>query len=176
MLEKCKSLPEFPSCNIWCFTWEAGSAEVGSWRKEILRPLLCMLSNTCWNRGVHPSLRYSSKSPFLLTLTHLSQDPTLRDGEACSICNCLRAALGNIDNLCLPVCSYLCRRSELLFWKILSHRSQAYMPLSVFFIFFLGGPESESFCSSMVDRPSEPGSCFSSWRMWEIILTHQKEF
>lgn len=55
----------------------------------------------------------------------------------------------------VPVCSYLCRSRELLFWKILSHRSQAYIPLSVFLIFFLEGAESESFSSSMVDTPSE---------------------
>lgn len=65
----------------------------------------------------------------------------------------------------LPVCSYLCLSSELLFWKILSHRSQAYMPLSVFFIFFLAGPESESFCSSTTENPSEPRSSLSSWEM-----------
>lgn len=64
-----------------------------------------------------------------------------------------------------PVCSYLCLSSELLFWKTLSHRSQAYVPLSIFFVFFLWGPESESLCSSTAERPS--GSCLSSWRKWE---------
>lgn len=43
-----------------------------------------MLSNTCWNGGVHPSLRYSSKSPFARTLTHLSQDPAVTDAETSS--------------------------------------------------------------------------------------------
>lgn len=45
----------------------------------------------------------------------------------------------------IPVCSYLCLNNELLFWNILSHKSQAYIPFSVFRIFFLGGVESESF-------------------------------
>lgn len=105
ILEQCKSLPELPSCNIWCFTWEAGSAEVGSWRKEILRPLLCLLSNTCWNRGVHPLLRYSSKSPFSLTLTHLSQDPTPSDGETCpTVTVCVQ------DWETMTICIYPCVR------------------------------------------------------------------
>lgn len=78
------------------------------------------------------------------------------------VCVCVPSASA------VPVCSYLCLSSELLFWKILSHRSQAYMPPSVFFIFFLAGPESESFCSSTVDNPSEPVSGFSSWRILQI--------
>lgn len=44
-----KSLPELDSCNIWLFTWEAGSAEVGSWQREIHWSLPYMLSNNCWN-------------------------------------------------------------------------------------------------------------------------------
>ncbi len=52
----------------------------------------------------------------------------------------------------IPVCSYLCRSSELLFWKILSHRSQAYRPPTVFLFFFISG-KSSSFWSS--DTPSE---------------------
>lgn len=63
----------------------------------------------------------------------------------------------------IPVCSYLCLNSELLFWNILSHRSHAYIPFSVFRVFFLGGVESESFWSSTVETPSELVSCLSSW-------------
>lgn len=51
----------------------------------------------------------------------------------------------------LPVCSYLCRSRELLFWNVLSHKSHAYMPLSVFLIFFRDRQESESVMSSRPD-------------------------
>lgn len=51
----------------------------------------------------------------------------------------------------IPVCSYLCRRRELLFWNVLSHKSHAYMPLSVFLIFFRDRQESESVMSSRPD-------------------------
>lgn len=71
----------------------------------------------------------------------------------------LEPVLGSTD---IPVCSYLCLNSELLFWNILSHRSHAYIPFSVFRVFFLGGVESESFWSSTVETPSELVSCLSS--------------
>lgn len=51
----------------------------------------------------------------------------------------------------IPVCSYLCLRRELLFWNVLSHKSHAYIPLSVFLIFFRDRQESGSVMSSSPD-------------------------
>ena len=78
---------------------------MGSWRKELLRPLLCILSNTCWNGGVHPSLRCSSKSPFAHTLTHLSRDPTVSDGETSSgsICEFWLSSCVGLGSTCTCV-------------------------------------------------------------------------
>lgn len=83
---------------------------MGSWRKELLRPLLCILSNTCWNGGVHPSLRCSSKSPFAYTVTHLSRDPTLSDGETSSgsICEFWLSLCVGLGSTCIYLCVRIC--------------------------------------------------------------------
>ncbi len=52
----------------------------------------------------------------------------------------------------IPVCSYLCLRRELVFWNVLSHKSHAYIPLSVFLIFFRVSSDSLSVRSSSPDR------------------------
>lgn len=52
----------------------------------------------------------------------------------------------------IPVCSYLCLRRELVFWNVLSHKSHAYIPLSVFLIFFRASSDSLSVRSSSPDR------------------------
>lgn len=58
----------------------------------------------------------------------------------------------SVQMLYIPVCSYLCLRRELVFWNVLSHKSHAYIPLSVFLIFFLQSSESLSVRSSRPDR------------------------
>ncbi len=52
----------------------------------------------------------------------------------------------------IPVCSYLCLRRELVFWNVLSHKSHAYIPLSVFLIFFRESSDSLSVRSSSPDK------------------------
>lgn len=69
-------------------------------------------------------------------------------------CTAGREALTSQSKSLIPVCSYLCRRRELLFWNVLSHKSHAYMPLSVFLIFFRDRQESESVMSSRPDMQS----------------------
>lgn len=65
ILKESKSLPELGSCNIQCFTWEAGSSEVGS---EKLSDLFC----ACWvipaGMEVSTLLYTATKNPLPLAL------------------------------------------------------------------------------------------------------------
>lgn len=61
----------------------------------------------------------------------------------------------------VPVCSYLCLSRELVFWNVLWHKSQAYIPLSVFLIFLLVSSDSLSARSSRPDTKSNVASSSS---------------
>lgn len=70
-------------------------AAAGSWRKRTLSPPLYMLSNTCWNGGVHPALHcFAKKNPHFLFCCANSDSCFHRGANNLWLRVCLISALG----------------------------------------------------------------------------------